>query len=69
MTKTLRPSVVSSAASTRSIRKDDASEVEESPCSPFLRRWLGHHARRHKNLLLNIDAAGRIGLAPRIVGR
>jgi hypothetical protein len=35
----------------------------DSP-SPYLRRWLGHQAARHRDLLLNIDAASRIVLDP-----
>ena len=40
-----------------------APGTADSP-SPYLRRWLGHQAARHRDLLLNIDAASRIVLDP-----
>ena len=36
----------------------------DSPDAPYLRRWLAHQAARHRDLLLNIDAASRIALDP-----
>ena len=40
-----------------------APGTADSP-SPYLRRWLAHQATRHRDLLLNIDAAFRIALDP-----
>jgi hypothetical protein len=64
--------IASSRAQTTSRRPrcvDPASHREDSPLSPYLRGWLAHQATQHRNLLLNIDAAARIGLAPVVVGR
>ena len=36
----------------------------DSPDALYLRRWLAHQATRHRDLLLNIDAASRIALDP-----
>jgi hypothetical protein len=35
-----------------------------SPDAPYLLCWLAHQAARHRDLLLNIDAASRIALDP-----
>jgi hypothetical protein len=40
-----------------------------APGSAYLRHWIARHATRYQDLLLNIDAAARIGLAPVAVGR
>jgi hypothetical protein len=50
-------------------RADQSPVSDESPYSPFLRRWIARSAARHLDLLLNIDAAARIGLAPVVVER
>ena len=44
-------------------RRRRRTGTADSP-SPYLRRWLGHQAARHRDLLLNIDAASRIVLDP-----
>ena len=41
-----------------------APGAADSPDAPYLRRWLGHQAARHRDLLLNIAAASRIALDP-----
>jgi hypothetical protein len=41
---------------------------EDSPSAPFLRLWVAHQVARHRDLLLNIDAAHRLRLAPIPVG-
>jgi len=69
MRKTIRHIASLSAKPMSRIHDEDGSALEESPCSPYLRFWLGRQAARHRELLLNIDAAARIGLAPVIVGR
>jgi hypothetical protein len=48
-------------------RRQRAGTCEDSPFSPYLRSWIAHQAARHRNLLRNIDAAARIGLAPVII--
>jgi hypothetical protein len=40
---------------------------DDSPFAPYLRRWIGRHAARHRELLLNIDAASRLRLVPVVV--
>jgi hypothetical protein len=44
------------------LRIDDAvvSGATDSPHATYLRRWLGLQAVRHRELLLNIEAASRI---------
>jgi hypothetical protein len=53
----------------RRFRADFSTIRDESPSSPYLQHWLAHRAAQHRNLLLNIDAASRLGLVPNIVGR
>jgi hypothetical protein len=53
--------------SRRSHRSDRPSTRDDSVHSPYLRRWIALSAARHRELLLNIDAASRIGLAPVVV--
>jgi hypothetical protein len=43
-----------------------AGSGEDTPYSSYLRSWIAHQAVQHRNLLRNIDAAARIGLAPGI---
>jgi hypothetical protein len=50
-------------------RWQGARAGEDSPYSTYLRLWIAHRAAQHRSLLRNIDAAGRIGLAPVIVTR
>jgi hypothetical protein len=45
-------------------RTDDSPASGESPNSPYLRQWIARSAARHRDLLLNIDAAKRLGLTP-----
>jgi hypothetical protein len=49
------------------LRRDRPPHGDDSPYAPYLRRWLARSAVQHRNLLLNIDAAARIGLAPVLV--
>jgi hypothetical protein len=44
-----------------------AGAGEDSPYSSYLRSWIAHQAAQHRNLLRNIDAAARAGLAPGII--
>jgi hypothetical protein len=44
-----------------------AGAGEDSPYSPYLRSWIAHQAAQHRDLLRNIDAAARAGLAPGIL--
>jgi hypothetical protein len=39
----------------------------DSPDAPYLLCWLAHQAARHRDLLLNIDAASQIALAPAVL--
>jgi hypothetical protein len=45
-------------------RVDVSTATDDSPYSPYLRRWLNQSATQHRDLLLNIVAASRIGLVP-----
>jgi hypothetical protein len=45
-------------------RVDRPPCADDSPYAPYLRLWLARSALRHRDLLLTIDAAARIGLAP-----
>jgi hypothetical protein len=45
-----------------------APRGEDSPYAPYLRYWIAHHATRHRDLLLNIDAASRLRLFPAPAG-
>ncbi len=47
-------------------RIDDA--VADSPCPRYLRRWIIRRAVGRRELLRNIAAASRIGLAPACCG-
>jgi hypothetical protein len=49
------------------VRRDRPPYGDDSPYAPYLRRWLARSAVQHRDLLLNIDAAARIGLAPVLV--
>jgi hypothetical protein len=57
------------ASSGRRQRTDFSSVADDSPYAPYLRQWLAHRAAQHQSLLLNINAATRLGLAPTLVGR
>ena len=37
-----------------------AHGADDSPHAPAIRRWLGHQASRHRDLLLNLQAASRL---------
>ncbi len=50
-------------------RRVDREASEDSPSALFLRFWLADQAERHRELLLNIVAAGRVGLAPVLIRR
>ena len=45
-------------------RTKTTTQGEDSPYAPYLRHWISQHAARHRDLLLNIEAACRLGLAP-----
>src|SRR4051812_25514691 len=53
----------------RNHRSDRSPGGNESPYSPYLRRWLAQHAVRHRDLLLNIDAATRLAHAAATTAR
>jgi hypothetical protein len=43
--------------------------TEDTVSSPYLRHWLDHQAAQHRDLLLNIAAAPRIGVGPAVSKR
>jgi hypothetical protein len=49
------------------VRRSEA--VQDTPYSPYLRQWITHRATQHRELLLNIHAASRIGVIPVSVDR
>jgi hypothetical protein len=48
---------------------DVPARGDDSPYAPYLRRWIGREAARYRELLLNIDAASRLRLAPVVIAR
>jgi hypothetical protein len=46
------------------LRTDHSTAADETSYSPYLRRWLTRAATRHRELLLNIEAATRLARGP-----
>jgi hypothetical protein len=63
MTATIRPAPPAPTMP-RGRRRTAAAApgAADSPDAPYLRRWLGHQAARHRDLLLNIAAASRLSI-------
>jgi hypothetical protein len=60
----IRQNMSSARASGQRHRIDLSTATDDSPYALYLRRWLALSAARHHDLLLNIAASSRIGLAP-----
>jgi hypothetical protein len=66
MYATIHQNVSTPLSSGPRYRIDDA--IADSPCPRYVRRWLIRRAVGHRELLRNIEAASRIGLAPACCG-
>jgi hypothetical protein len=66
MCTTIHPNASTSLNAGPRHRIDDA--IADSPSPRYLRRWMIRRAVGHRELLRNIAAASRIGLAPACCG-